>query len=133
MDRRLVQPASKTFLVRLSFAGQLRARSCAQAGRMIMDAKPSQPVICRDTKARGRSRSPLLELYTRSIFRGTEKNPRELLPPSAADCAWGVRLMETMQDQIRKLRRHTVHRIGATPRAQYSRRKANGKLGGSSR
>jgi hypothetical protein len=45
----------------------------------------------------------------------------ELLPPAAADCAWGVTSMETWQDQIKKLRRHTVHRTGAAPPGQRNR------------
>jgi hypothetical protein len=63
---------------------------------MIMNAKPSQHGICGDTNAKGRARSRRLELYTRSIFGRTEEKIRpELLPPATADCAWGVRLMET--------------------------------------
>jgi len=63
---------------------------------MIMNAQPSQHGISGDTKARGRARSRRLELYTRSIFGGLKKKiGPELLPPAAADCAWGVRLMET--------------------------------------
>ena len=63
---------------------------------MIMNAKPSQRGICGDAKAGGRARSRRLELYTRSIFGGLKKkSARSLLPPAAADCAWGVRLMET--------------------------------------
>src|SRR5450755_501300 len=99
MGRKLVQPASKTFLTRLSLAGRLRALSRVQIGGMIMDAKTSPPIMCRDAKARSRLRSPLLVFYTRSIFGGTKKNPRDLLLLSAADCALGVRLMETAQDQ----------------------------------
>ncbi len=60
-----------------------------------MNAKPLQRGICVDTNARGRARSRLLELYTQSVFcRAKEKIRTELLPPAAADCAWGVRLME---------------------------------------
>jgi hypothetical protein len=40
---------------------------------MIMNAKRSQQVICRGVKARGQLGSPLLELYTRSIFGGLNK------------------------------------------------------------
>ena len=62
---------------------------------MIMNAQPSQYGISGDTNTRGRSRSPLLELYTQSVFGEAKKKIRsELLPPAAADCAWGVRLME---------------------------------------
>ena len=63
---------------------------------MIMNAKLSQREIFGDTNARGQSRSRLLELYTRMIFDGLKKKIRsELLPPAAADCAVGVRSMET--------------------------------------
>jgi hypothetical protein len=63
---------------------------------MIINAKPSQRGICGDANVRGRARSRRLELYTRSIFGGLKKTIRsEPLPPAAADCAWGVRLMET--------------------------------------
>lgn len=62
---------------------------------MITNAKSSQREIFGDTNARGQSRSRLLELYTRMIFDGPHKNRSELLPPAAADCAEGVRSMET--------------------------------------
>jgi tetratricopeptide (TPR) repeat protein len=60
-----------------------------------MNAKHSQGGIYLGTNARGRSRSRHLELYTRSIFGGLKKKYPELLPPAAADCTWGIRLMET--------------------------------------
>jgi hypothetical protein len=62
---------------------------------MIMNAKPPQREIYGDTNARGRSRSPVLELYTQSIFCGPKKKSAELLPPAAPDRAVGVGLMET--------------------------------------
>jgi hypothetical protein len=63
---------------------------------MITTVQPAQHGISGDTKARGRARSRRLELYARSIFGRTEDKIRpELLPPAPADCAWGVRLMET--------------------------------------
>jgi hypothetical protein len=40
---------------------------------MIMNANLSRRGISGDTKARGRARSPGLELYTRSTFRGPKK------------------------------------------------------------
>jgi hypothetical protein len=62
---------------------------------MIMNAQPSQYGISGDTNTRARSRSPLLELYTRTAFgEAKQKINSELLPPAAADCAWGVRLMK---------------------------------------
>src|SRR5208283_3424846 len=95
MDRRLVQPSSASFLVRVSLPGELRASSRGKARGMIMNAKPLQRGICGDTNARGRARSRLLELYTQSKFRrAEEKIHPELLPPAAADCAWGVRLID---------------------------------------
>lgn len=62
---------------------------------MIMSAKRLQHEISGDADARGQSRSPLLQLYTRSIFPGPKKKSAELLPPAAADRAVGVRWMET--------------------------------------
>jgi hypothetical protein len=62
---------------------------------VIMIAKQLQREISGDADARGQSRSPLLELYTRSIFRGLKRKSTELLPPAAADRAVGVRWMET--------------------------------------
>jgi len=44
---------------------------------MIMNAKPLQRGICGDTNARGRSRSPLLELHMQSIFDGLKKKSTE--------------------------------------------------------
>jgi hypothetical protein len=62
---------------------------------MISCVNRSSQAFCGDAQTRGRSRSPLLELYTRSIFsQGEQKIPSELLPPAAADRSWGVRLME---------------------------------------
>jgi len=58
---------------------------------MIMIAKQRQREISGDAEARGQSRSPRLELYTRSIFGGLKKKSAELLPPAAADRAVGVR------------------------------------------
>jgi hypothetical protein len=59
-----------------------------------MNAQLSLYGISGDTNTRSRSRSPLLELYTQSVFGEAKKKIRWLLPPAAADCAWGVRLME---------------------------------------
>ncbi len=62
---------------------------------MIMNAQLSQHGISGDTNARGRARSRRLELYTRSIFGGLKKKcAQSFCRPAAADCAWGVRLME---------------------------------------
>jgi len=62
---------------------------------MTMALNPSIQAFVGDTQARGRSRSPLLELYTQSIFgEAGKKISPDLLPPAAADCVWGVRLME---------------------------------------
>ncbi len=62
---------------------------------MIMNAQPLQYGIYWDTNTRGRTRSPVLKLYTQTVF-GEAKNSRPgLLPPAAADRAVGVRLMET--------------------------------------
>ncbi len=44
----------------------------------------SQQSICGDTNTRGHARSPLLELYTRSVFGElNQKIPSELLPALA--------------------------------------------------
>ncbi len=62
---------------------------------MTMAVNRSPQAFLGHAHARGRSRSPLLELYMQSVFcEANKKIPSELLPPSAADCAWGVRLME---------------------------------------
>jgi probable HAF family extracellular repeat protein len=82
---------------------------------MTMVATPSQRGGYWDTNARAWARSRRLELYTRSISGGPKKIRPELLPPAAADRAWGVRLMEIRQDQIKNLRRQTVHQNGSTP------------------
>jgi len=51
--------------------------------------------ISGDTNTRGRSRSPLLELYTQTVFGEAKKKIRSgLLPPGGANCAWGVRMKE---------------------------------------
>jgi hypothetical protein len=51
---------------------------------MKRSGKMSLQSICGDTNARGQARSPLLELYTRSIFTGlNQKIPSELLPALA--------------------------------------------------
>jgi hypothetical protein len=64
---------------------------------MIPKDQSSLHEICGHAKARGRARSRHLALYTRSIFRELKKKlARRLLPPAAADCAVGVRLMETI-------------------------------------
>ena len=62
----------------------------------------SQESICGDTNTRGQARSPLLELYTRSILCGlNQKIPSELLAPSAPDRATG----KIDEDEIKKRRR----------------------------
>jgi len=43
---------------------------------MIKIAKQLQRAISGDAEARGQSRSPRMELYTRSNFSGPKKNPQ---------------------------------------------------------
>jgi hypothetical protein len=63
---------------------------------MIMNAQVSLLEICGDAKAQGSSEiSAPGALYAVDFRRTGEKIRPELLPPAAADCAWGVRLMET--------------------------------------
>jgi hypothetical protein len=63
---------------------------------MIINAQPSLREICRHAKGQGPSEiSAPGALYAVDFLRTEEKIRPELLPPAAADCAWGVRLMET--------------------------------------
>jgi hypothetical protein len=63
-----------------------------------------QQAIFGDTKTRGQARSPLLESYTRTVFRGiNQKIPSELLPPAAADCAAGKIDAKNEDDEDDKL------------------------------
>jgi len=55
---------------------------------MIMNAQPSQYGISKDTNARGRARSPLLELYTQPIFGGPKKKSAR----ASAACGGRLRL-----------------------------------------
>ena len=92
---------------------------------MIMNVNRSAQQFAADTKPRGRRRSPLLELYTKSIFgEGERKSAPELLPPAATDCAWGIRLMErrsktedeklsTEAGQLQNDRPQHLHLIGS--------------------
>jgi hypothetical protein len=57
---------------------------------MIMNAKLSQREIFGDTNARGRSRSPLLELYTQPTFGGLKKTIRRELCRLRRQTALGV-------------------------------------------
>lgn len=63
---------------------------------MITNAKQSAREICGDTTAQGPIEiSAPGALYAVDFWRTEEKMRSELLPPAAADRAWGVRLMET--------------------------------------
>jgi hypothetical protein len=63
---------------------------------VIINAKPMLREISGDAKARGRSRSRRLELYTRSIFGGLKrKYAQSFCRLAAPDRAWGVGLMQT--------------------------------------
>jgi hypothetical protein len=62
---------------------------------MTMNAKPSQRGICGDSKGQGSSEISAPGALYAIDFRRTEEKIPELLPPAAADCVWGVRLMET--------------------------------------
>ena len=85
---------------------------------MIRNAQPSQYEISGDTNTRGRSRSPILEPYTQTVFGEAKKKIRsELLPPAAADCAWGVRLMvrgSKREDDKLSTKAGQLHRLGSS-------------------
>jgi hypothetical protein len=86
---------------------------------MSMNINRSLHAFVGDIQARGRRRSPLLELYTKSIFgEGRKKSAQELLPPAAADRAWGVALMErgsNTEDEKLSTEAGQLHRKMTTP------------------
>ena len=64
---------------------------------MIMNAKLLLQENWRDTNARGRARSPLLELYTWSIFGGLKrKSAQSFCRLRRQTALGGVRLIETI-------------------------------------
>jgi hypothetical protein len=57
---------------------------------MIRNAQPSQYRISGNTNTRGRSRSPLLELYTQTVFGGAKKKSAQSFCRLRRQTALGV-------------------------------------------